>query len=156
MQFRSLHMTIIAIAAPRGVTCHIDDDDDDDDEDFLLPTCVSHAVCKCDSGCRSCCTCCCWVSCWVSCCRVAAAAAVACHLLPINTTTCRWQSRWWTKAGNVAKKQCNARRRKEGGWVVWCSRGRQMKTRARGTCQKAEGKLLNKTAKRRRRSVKIN
>lgn len=51
----------------------------------------------------------------VSCCRVAAAAAAACHLLPINTTTCRWQSRWWTKAGNVAKKQCNARRRKEGG-----------------------------------------
>lgn len=35
IQFRSFLMTIIVIAAPRGVTCHIDDDDDDDDDDLF-------------------------------------------------------------------------------------------------------------------------
>lgn len=150
IQFRSFLMTIIVIAAPRGVSCHIDDDDDDDDDDLFcqhvsrmqyanvttaavavaVPAAVvAHVVLVVVGG-------------------VAAAVAAACHLLPINTTTCRW----WTKAGSVAKKQYNA----TGGKARGRCRLRRMKTRARGTCQKAAGKLLNKTAKRRRRSVKIN
>lgn len=110
-------MTIIVIAAPRGVTCHIDDDDaDDDDDDDLFcqhvsrmqyanvttaavavavaAAVVAHVVLVVVGG-------------------VAAAAAAACHLLPINTTSCRWQTRW-TKAGSMAKKQYNARWGRQG------------------------------------------
>lgn len=81
----------------------------------------------------------------VSCCRVAAAAAAACHLLPINTTTCRWQSRWWTKAGNVAKKQCNARRRKEGG--EGCSRGEANEEARAWHMSKGGGKIVKQNSK---------